>query len=165
MKKQKILLTWILAVVLVVATLALVACDDKPQTERLDVTVQLEYNQMAVVVRCGDQFDVIPVTLGEGYADVTTAEGVLNYLQQSGALEIVWIDSDFGKYINSIGGAVPQAMNEYVEVFTSVRTEMGTWAGVTTYLIGDVTICSAAVGVSELTVAPGVILYFQVSTY
>ena len=167
MKHTKRLLTWILAVVLVVASFALVACVDKPDAEQLDVTLPvLADNQMVVVVKNADDgFDVYTVTLGENGTAATTAEGVLNYLQQQGRLSVEWVNGEYGKYINSIGGAVPTAANEYIEVFTSVTADMGTWAGVSSYAIGDILISSAAVGVTELGVCAGAIIYFQVSTY
>ena len=167
MKHTKRLLTWILAVVLVVASFALVACVDKPDAEQLDVTLPvLADNQMVVVVKYADDgFDVYAVTLSELGSDTTTAEDVLNYLQEQGRLTIEWVDGSFGKFINSIGGAKPKEANEYVEVFTSVTADMGTWAGVNTYAIGNVLISSAAVGVTEMSVEAGAIIYFQVSTY
>ena len=168
MKNTKRLLTWILVAVLVVMSIALVACVDKPEPVQLtDLTLpELKSNQMAVIIKNGDNdYTSYVVTLGKGGTNATTAEGVLAYLEKESDLTIEWIESDYGKYINSIGKAKPTADGEYVEVFTSVESDMGTWAGVNTYLVGEIEIKSAAVGVTQLSVEAGAIIYFQISVY
>lgn len=168
MKNTKKLLTWILAVVFVIACFALVACDDKPQAIQLTELSMptLKADQMAVIVKNGDKdYTSYVVTLGEKGVEATTAEDVLNYLVEQFDLKIEWQDSQYGKFITSIGGAKPTADNEYVTVLTSVEKDKGNYAGVTTYEVGDVTIVSAQVGVTEMTVEAGAIIYFEIANY
>lgn len=164
--KQKRLLTWILAVVLLIASLALVACVDKPQAKQLTELAlpQLGDNQMAVIIKNGDKdYTSYTVTLTD---DMQTGEDVLNYLADKADLQIDWQDSEYGKFINGIGGAKPSAgTSEFVNVMTSVQKDKGTWAGVKTYNVGDVTLAASAVGVSEMSVEAGAVIYFEIDTY
>lgn len=164
--KQKRLLTWILAVVLLIASLALVACVDKPQAKQLTELAlpQLGDNQMAVIIKNGDKdYTSYTVTLTD---DMQTGEDVLNYLADKADLQIDWQDSEYGKFINGIGGAkVHAGTSEFVNVMTSVQKDKGTWAGVKTYNVGDVTLAASAVGVSEMSVEAGAVIYFEIDTY
>lgn len=162
MKKIKKLLVFIL---IAVSLLALASCDDKPQPKQLaDVLPELDENQMAVII-CNGEGDY-DVYIFNPAAQIKTVEDVLAALKRSGRLNLDWTDSTYGKYINSIGKLTPDASkNEYIEVFTSNPDYQGTWAGVTTIEAGDVTLKSASVGVSELKVAAGDVIYFELATY
>lgn len=163
--KQKRLLTWILAVVLLIASIALVACVDKPQPEQQQIPLpQLDENQMSVIIKYGEnEYTSYTVTLTD---DMQTGEDVLNYLADKADLQIDWQDSEYGKFINGIGGAKPSAgTSEFVNVMTSVQKDKGTWAGVKTYNVGDVTLAASAVGVSEMSVEAGAVIYFEIDTY
>lgn len=169
MKQTKRLLTWILAVVLIVACFALTACVDKPTSKQLtQLTLPaLRDNQMALIIKNGDSdYTSYTVTLGENGTDATTVEGVISYLHQEADLAIDWEDSAFGKYIHGIGNITEDtACAAYVTVYTSVARDQGTYAGVTTYTVGDVTIVEAGVGVSEMTVEAGAVIYFEIVSY
>ena len=161
----------VLIIVLLVAfTLcALVSCDDKPQAKQLtDLTLPtLKDGQAAVIIKNGDNdYTSYTVTIDKvGEGDVV-AEDVLTYLVEQAGLVIDWADSTYGKYINAIGGITLDASkNQYIEVFTSNTDYQGTWAGVTTVEAGDVTLKSASVGVSELGVANGDVIYFELASY
>ena len=161
----------LICILLVVATFALVSCDDKPQAKQLsDLTLpRLKDNQAAVIIKNGDN-DYVSYTVnldkvGEG--DVT-AEDVIQYLHDEADLYLDWQNGTFGKFLNAIGGVVPNpnaANYEYVEVFTSNTAYQGTWAGVDKYEVGDVTLVAANYGVSELIVAAGDVIYFELATY
>ena len=169
MKTQKRLLTWILVAVLVVTALALVACVDKPRPVQLTELKlpELKDNQMAVIIKNGDNdYTSYVVTLGTGGTDATTAEGVIQYLHDEADLTVNWTDSEFGKYLHGIGGISEDTANSaYVIVFTSVVKDQGTYAGVTTYDVGDVTIVEAGVGISSMTVEAGAVIYFEIVSY
>ena len=169
MKHTKRLLTWILAVVLVVASFALVACVDKPEPIQLtDLTLpELESNQMAVIIKNGDNdYTCYVVTLGNGGTNATTAEGVIQYLHDQAGLTVDWEDSSYGKMIHRIGGISEDAANSaYIIVFTSVVADQGTYAGVPTREAGDVSIVESGVGVSSMTVEAGAVIYFEVISY
>ena len=166
---KKRLLTWILTVLLAFCAVCFVACDDKPVASELTELVlpTMAQDQMAVIIKNGEKdYTSIVVTLGKGGVDAKTAEDVLTYLQNEGVLSVQWTESDYGKYLTGIGKISPDASkNEFVSVLTSVAKDKGSFAGVTTYKVGDVEIVSSAVGVSEMTVEPGAIIYFEIQTY
>ena len=163
MKKTR-LLTWILAVVLIVASITLVACVDKPQVTQLAVTLpQLKDDQMAVVIKNGDDdYTCYAVTLTD---ELKTGEDVVDYLQNELALEVDWQESTYGKYVNGIGGAKVRETNEYVAIFTSVTSDKSTGADVLSYQIGDVIVSYAGVGISEMKTECGAVFYFEIQTF
>ena len=96
------------------------------------------------------------------------AFGVLEYLaaRENNPLTIDVSDSAYGKYINTIGGLNPDASaNEYISVYTSVEKDFGTWDGVGVKTYGEITLKSAGVGVSTMSVVEGCILLFCIETY
>ena len=148
---------------------ALASCVDKPQAKYLtDLELPtLKANQAAVIIKNGENdYTSYVVSLNKiGEADLT-AEDVLAYLKDKGELTLDWADSSYGKYINAIGGITPDASkNEYITVLTSNGNFQGTWAGVDEIKVGDVTLKSASVGVSELGVADGDVVYFELASY
>lgn len=162
--KAKKLLTWILAVLLVVMSVCLVACVDKPDAQKLDVTLPNLDDKVAVIFNKGnDEYVVYTVDYA---ADLKTGVDVIQKLADDGEITVDWSDSSYGKFINAIGPLQPDASkNEYVTVLTSVAKDKGNFAGATTYIIGDVTIVSAQVGISEMSVESGAIIYFEIATY
>ena len=166
MKNTKRLLTWILVAVLVVLTVTLVACVDKPEPIQLtELTLpELKDNQMAVIIKNGDNdYTSYVVTLGKGGTTATTAEGVIQYLHDEADLYLDWKNSAYGKYLNGIGGAKPTSTSEWVTVLTSDSSfQDNESAYKITYVVGDVTLVSAKVGVTDLKVKAGTILYFEV---
>ena len=169
MKHTKRLLTWILVAVLIVTTVALVACVDKPRPMQLtDLTLpELKSNQMAVIIKNGENdYTSYVVTLGKGGADAKTAEDVVTYLQDKSGLKVDWEDSEYGKYITGIGSISQDTANSaYVIVFTSVVKDQGTYAGVPTRLAGDVALVESGVGISSMTVEAGAVIYFELVSY
>ncbi|MCH5157261.1 MAG: hypothetical protein J1G02_05235 [Clostridiales bacterium] len=169
MKNTQRLLTWILvAVMIVVSTVALVACVDKPEpTELTELTLpKLKDNQMAVIIKNGDNdYTSYVVTLGKAGTDATTGEGVIDYLCAEVGLEVIWEDSTYGKYLTAIGGAKVVKANEYVMIMTSVEKDKGNWAGVDTYVVDGVSIVYSQVGISEMSVEAGAIIYFEIATF
>lgn len=163
--KRTRLLTGILAVVLVIVALCFVACDDKPTSVELTglKLPKLKDNEVAVVIKNGEKdFDVLTMTLnGE-----KTGEEVVAALVADGKLTVDWTDSSYGKWLNGIGSLKPDASKrEFVSVLTSVEKDYGTGADVTTYTIGDMKLVSAAVGISQMTVESGAVIYFEIQTY
>lgn len=159
----------LLCILLVVAMLlALGACDDKPQTKQLtDLKLPtLKSNQMAVIIKNGDtDYTCYTVNLLKVGKEQPTCEDVLYYLHENADLVIDWSDSAFGKYLNGIGGISVKESNQYVEVFTSNVKYQGTWANVDKYEVGDVTLVAANYGVSDLGVAQGDVVYFELASF
>ena len=166
--KTKRLLTWILVAVLAVLTITFVACVDKPTSQEVTELIlpTLAENQMAVIVKNGDKdYTNIVVTLGLGGVMAQNVEDVLNYLDEQGTLKVTWQDSTYGKFIVGIGNAQATKEGEFISILTSVGKDKGNWAGVTTYTVGNVTLVASQFGVSEMSVEPGAVIYFEVDTY
>ena len=166
MKNTQKLLTWILVAVLVVSAVALVACVDKPTSVELtELTLpNLKNNQMAVIIKNADgDYTSYVVTLGKGGCSATTAEGVIEYLHEEADLYLDWQNGTYGKYLNGIGGAKPTSSSQWVTVLTSdVEFQDNASAYKITYTVDNVTLVSSTVGVSELAVKEGTIVYFEV---
>ena len=167
MKNVKRLSAWILAIALVVSLCALVACVDKPQPQELtELTLPtLKEDQMAVIIKNGDNdYTSVTVTLGQKGVEAETAEQVLAYLKEVGAIVLEWHDDAFGKYIDKLGKIQPASQSQWVKIFTSNSAQFDTSAWAQTYTVDGVTLTTAIVGVTELSVAPGVIIYFELGT-
>ncbi len=167
MKLTKRLVTLALALVLVLSVFTLVACADKPTVQEVtDLTLPtLADNQVAVIIKNGEKdYTNYTVTLSD---EMEKVEDVLNYLANKLDMYLDWQESNYGKYLNGIGGAKPSQANEFVAFYTSVESDKGNWAGVTAYTIGDVEIVSAQVGVTSAKVESGAVYYFElsISTY
>ena len=169
MKRINKLLICILLVFLVVAIFALTSCDDKPKAKQLtDLTLpELNDHQIAIVIKNGNSdYTSYTVNLDTVGIKEATCADVLEYMSKHRYISLTWQDSTYGKYIEAIGGINPDSSkNEYVEIFTSNPDFQGTWADVTTITAGDVTLKSAAVGVSELGVKAGDVVYFELASY
>lgn len=165
MKLTKRLLTLALALVLVFSVFTLVACADKPTVQEVtDLTLPtLEENQVAVIIKNGENNYTNYVALIND--EMKNVEDVLNYLAEEIDLYLDWQDTEYGKFLNGIGGAIPKQTNEFVSFYTSVADDKGNWAGVTGYTIGDVEIVSAQVGVSSAKVESGAVYYFEIDTF
>ena len=161
----------VISIVLVALTLcALASCVDKPQAKTLsDVVPELNEHEMAVIIKNGESdYEVYVVDISVDLASYssTSCVAVLTYLKENKGLVLDWTESEYGMYINAIGGITPDASkHEYVEIFTSNPNYQGTWAGVTTYEAGNVTLKSASVGVSDLQYGYGDVIYFEIATY
>lgn len=166
MKKSTKLSICILLVI--VSLLSFSACDDKPQAKQLtSLTLpELADNQIAVIIKKGDsdyqQYVVELEKLGTG---ANTCEQAIEYLQNKAKLAVTWQDGTYGKYLTAIGG-IAEGDGQYVFVYTTNPNFQGTWAGVSSYVIGDgVLLKEAAVGVSDLQVQAGDVIYFELGSY
>ena len=148
------------------AVLVLASCDDKPQAKQLtDLTLPtLKDNQMAVVIKNGENDYVsYVVSLDKIGVDAPTAEDVIVYLHDQADLYLDWQDGAWGKYLNGIGGAKPTSSSEWVTLLTNDKDfQDNESAYKITYTVGDVTLTSSTVGVTDLTVKAGTVIYFEV---
>ena len=164
MKNTQRLLTWILVAVLAVATFALVACDDKPETVVLDnlELPQLDDDQAAIIIaNRNDTYTVHVVTLGSKGTDATTVEGVLNYLKKLNLLDYAATDG----WMDDIAGLNPDRSHEYVALYTSVTSDWDRSAYANSYQIGEVTVTYSAYGISQMKFQAGALIYFQIETF
>ena len=168
MKRINRILICLLLVALTLCVLA--SCDDKPQPKTLeDVIPELGEHEAAVIIKNGENdYEVYVVKLigGDYVYSSSFCVTVLAYLRDTKGLVVDMTESEYGMFINAIGGITPDAANhEYVEVFTSNPEYQGTWAGVTTIEAGDITLKSASVGVSSMQVGFGDVVYFELASY
>ena len=165
--KTKRLLTWILVAVLAVSAVAFAACVDKPSAQELTELVlpTLDVNQMAVIIKNGDKdYTSITVTLGRNGVEAKTVEDVLAYLKEQGTISLDWHDGPYGKSIDKLNKIQPASQSEWVHVFTSNAAEQDVSAWATTYTVGEVKLTTSIVGVSELSVFNGCIIYFELGS-
>ena len=167
MRKKLAILT--AAVVILTCVFAFTACDDKPEMQTLsELTLpQMEDNQACVIIKEGEsKYSCFVVTLGEDGTTAQNGEQLLQYLQEKSNLALNWQDSAYGKYLLGIGNiTADESKGEFVAIFTSVEKDKGSWAGVRSYQAGETELVSSAVGISEMTVQPGAVIYFEISTY
>lgn len=159
----------LICLLLIVATLfAFAACDDKPQAKQLsDLTLpQLKGNEMALIIKNGDgDYTQYIVDLGKLDNDSPTCEHVLDYLHDKSDLALVWENGGFGKYVTTVG-SISQGDGKYIFLYTSNLDYESAWASSTSYELGqDCKLVEAGVGVTELPVAAGDIVYFELGTY
>ena len=165
MKHTKKLLTWILVAVLVVTTVALVACVDKPKTITLDdlQLPEMDSDQSAIIIKNrNDTYTVHIVTVGGKGTDATTVEGVLDYLADLGMLQY----SANGTMLSDVGNLNPDSdAREYVALYTSVQSDWGQGASATAYKIGDVSVGYSGCGFKEMKFEAGALIYFELQTW
>ena len=140
--------------------ICLTGCVDKAEGTTLEglTLPTLSDGQMAVVVK-GDGYECHTVTLTE---DIRTCEDALDSLYEQGALDIRWSDTGYGKYIESVGGAVP-GTGQWIAVYTDMEEYRDSGAYAVTYLVGERTLTSAKTGVSDLPARSGSVLYLDIA--
>lgn len=85
------------------------------------------------------------------------ADSPLSVDMQSGA---------YGKFINSIGSLVPDAMSgEYVGIYTSVEVDFSTYADVKEINYKGTKLMTSGIGISEMSAADGAVILFRVEVY
>ena len=158
----------LICLLLVLATFALACCVDKPQPKQLtDLTLPtLKDGQAAVIIKNGEgdytSYTLDLAKVGEGEL---TAENVLEYLNTHGGLTLVWEDGGYGKYLTTVG-SISQGDGKYIFLYTSNLDFESSWASSTPYELGqDVKLVESSVGVTELPVKAGDIVYFELGTY
>ena len=124
-----------------------------------------EAGDVTVVIETEDgKYDVYKTYLENVDNKSEGAFGVLEYLRdrEDNPLTLNLIDSTYGKYLKGIGGIEEDtAAKKYVMVYTSLEKDFGTWDGVVTLDYEGVTLKSCAVGISGMTVEPGMIILFR----
>ena len=166
MKRFNKILMGILLVVAVLLTL--VSCDDKPQPKQLtDLTLpELKDNQMALIIKNGDgDYTSYTVNLDKIDGSELTCEDVLEYLREKSDLTLTWEDGGYGKFLTTVG-SISNGGGKYIFLFTSNLDYESPWASATPYeLSDDVKLVESSVGVTDLPVAAGDVVYFELGTY
>ena len=87
---------------------------------------------------------------------------ILDYLQANEDLEYEMQ----GTFLNKIGVLAPNSSNnEFIAIYTSVAKDKGAFPGIEPIEYKDNSLSSAAVGVLELSVEDGAIIYFTICTW
>lgn len=157
--KHKRLLTWILAVVMVLWALAcLVACgDDAGDSQILKGTA-------TVVV--GEKNYSVNFETAE-FTNKNTAFNLLTYLadnKKDFAFDCSF--SGYGAFVNSIGDVKPTEANQYVALFVSDETYKDTSAyALPNKTVNGVTYYYSGVGISGIKLADGLSVLFCLESY
>lgn len=152
--KQKRLLTWILAVALVVAALCMVACGDNASVEGSATLVIGEETYTVDYEEAGLTSD-------------NTAFDVLLYA--AGKEENLSVDcnySIYGAYIKSVSTLDLSAKNSYVALFVNDESYKDTSVYcLDNKIVNNVTYYYSGVGISSIKLADGLSILLAVETY
>lgn len=146
---------------LAVLTCVLAGCVDPPDVTELQLSApKLRGQQMALVVQNRDgTYTTHTVELSEG---IRTGADVLGLLAEQQRMSSVLS----GSWLQDVADLHPDAAaHEYIAVYTSRRSDWSTQAGVPTVAMDDLTLGYANVGMQELLVPAGTVLYMQLEVW
>ena len=92
--------------------------------------------------------------------------GALEYLKENEGLTYTAIDGGYGAYLTALGSLEQNAAEgKYLYVYTSVASDMDVSAYAQTVEYDGISLTSSGVGISEMTLTDGVIIYFTYIIY
>ena len=139
----------LIAVLVIAVSLLLTAC--KPTVENEGVAT--------VVVSGSKGTDVYEVPLGE-LENATGAISALDYLKAKGKLDYTSADSGFGAYLTKVGQvAEDPSKGIYVGIWTSVEKDFDTSDYATTKTYNGKTLTFSGVGISQMSLTDGCVIY------
>lgn len=152
-KTEQRILKAVLALLLILAALTSLAACKKGEVDDEGVAT--------VVVAVGEDIRAYEVPLDELDGEAG-AIALLDYLKAEGELDYVSEDSGYGPYLTAVGH-LSQDVNAgvYVGIWTSVAADQdneSTYATTVTYEGAE--LVSAAVGLGQLSVPDGAVIYF-----
>ena len=125
--------------------------------------------EMTVIVESEDgSYTAYSVSLGEVKNKAEGVAGVLEHLRdrEEEPLALDMSDSTYGKYVYGIGGiAEDPTAGKYIPIYTSLEKDFGTWEDVGTIEYEGITLKSAGVGISSMTVESGIVVLFRLEVY
>ena len=155
MLKTKLSRILALALALAVALLSLVSCGTGETDAAGTVTVVI-YDTEAM------EYTVSLDSLSEGKGIIP----VLDYLKAEEGVDYTATDSGFGAYLTELGTLKENAAEgKYLYVYTSVESDFDLTAYALTVEFGGKTLTSSGVGISEMSLTDGAIIYFTYITY
>lgn len=140
-----------LTLVLIMALTVFVSC--QPQNVN---------GYLTVVVGGDEEFevDLDKVEITEG------ALSVLEYLKNEGKLDYTASEGAYGAFLTKVGDVEENAAEgKYVGIWTSVAKDFDTSAYATTKEYKGTTLTSAGVGISQLTLTDGAVIYIDYIIY
>lgn len=161
--KNKRLLTWILAVAMLVVTVCFAACVEKPQLTKLDGVElpELAEDEIVVVEKVGDkEYKYFTVQLNEqtGLSEESSLLNVLEYVRDNSN---VTLELSYG-FINKFDQLPHEGTeNEYVYLYTSVEKDFDQSAYATAYDCDGVKVSTSAVGCAEMSIVKGCVIYIE----
>ena len=124
-----------------------------------------EAGDVTVVIETEDgKYEVYKTYLEDVENKSEGVVGVLEHLKsrEDNPLPLNMADSTYGKYIYGIGSVEEDlSAKKYVMVYTSLERDFGTWDGVGTLEYEGVTLKSAGVGISSMSVEKNTIILFR----
>ena len=155
MRKLKKLTALLTALVLIICSLASCSLFGSV-AETGDVTVVIEKEN--------GEYEVYKVYLEDITDKSSGAAAVLEHLssREKNPLPLDMTDSDYGKYLYAIGSIRENtAEKKYVMIYTSLEKDFGTWDGVSTVEYEGITLKSAGVGLSAMSLEEGTVILFR----
>lgn len=124
-----------------------------------------ESGDVTVVIETEDgKYEVYKAYLEEIENKSEGVVGVLEHLKdrEENPLPLNMADSSYGKYIYGIGSIEEDlSAKKYVMVYTSLESDFGTWDGVGTLEYEGITLKSAGVGISSMSVEKNTVVLFR----
>lgn len=162
MKKIIRILTLITLVATLVASLA--SCDvlAGPTVAGEQVTVVIEERDGSYTTYEIALADVADKSMG--------AYSLLAHLRDKKGLALDAPDSSFGIYLNAVGNLIPDlTKNEYVSIYTSVERDFSVPTAdfpiVNEVVYNGITLKTAGVGISSMSVEDGTVILIRIETY
>ncbi len=162
--KNKRLLTWILAVAMLVVTVCFAACAEKPDVttlKKLELP-NLSENEIVVVEKVGEEeykYFTVPLNEQTGLSEESSLLDVLEYIRDNFT---VTLELSYG-FINKFDQLPHEgAEGEYVYLYTSVEKDFDQSAYVTTFDCDGVIVKTSAVGCAEMSIQRGCVIYIDV---
>lgn len=100
-------------------------------------------------------------------SDFDVTEGVLSvlkHLKSEGKLRYEYDDTGYGAYVTEIGGLTPSG-NQFICIYTSVEKDFDVSVYATTVEYDGKTLGMSGLGISEMTVESGCVIYFAIGTF
>lgn len=106
-------------------------------------------------------------TVDLGKVEITDgAMSILEYLKNEGELDYEATDGAYGAYLTKVGSIEENATGgKYVGIWTSVEEDFDVSAYATTKEYKGKTLTSAGVGISQMTITDGAVIYIDYIVY
>ena len=156
MLKNKLLRLLALTIAFATALLSLTACGGTDNSGTEGTLTLVIFDEVAV------EYEVDLSLVGEGDGLMP----VLSYLSENEGLTYTATDGGYGAYLTSLGTLRESAIEgKYLYVYTSVAADFDVSAYAKTVDYAGVTLTSSGVGISEMTLTDGAVIYVTYITY
>lgn len=156
MLKNKSLRLLALTIAFAITLLSLTACGGTDNSGTEGTLTLVIFDEVAV------EYEVDLSLVGEGDGLMP----VLDYLSENEGLTYTATDGGYGAYLTSLGTLRESAIEgKYLYVYTSVAADFDVSAYAKTVDYAGVTLTSSGVGISEMSLTDGAVIYVTYITY